>query len=100
MPPAARTMPRNMAPKTRCWTRQNRYQYASPTYPAGSNTVVRRICEAAVGLGVDLELQRQTSRYLHRGREAQDPVGLEPFRPPEIDRIADAQVNRITPATT
>jgi hypothetical protein len=50
-----------------------------------------------VSVGVDLELQPQAPRYLHLGREAQETVGIEALHPPEIDRVADPQVDGIAP---
>ena len=51
-----------------------------------------------VSVGVDLELQPQTPRYLHLRREAQETAGFEPLHPPEIDGVPDAQVDRIASA--
>jgi hypothetical protein len=52
-----------------------------------------------VSVGVDLELQPQTPRYLHLGREAQETARFEALHPPEIDGVADAQVDGIASAT-
>lgn len=49
-------------------------------------------------VGVDLELQPQAPRYLHLGREAQETVGLVALHPPEIDGVANAEVDGIASA--
>ena len=42
-----------------------------------------------------LELQPETPRYLHLGREAEETAGFEALHAPEIDGVAVAQVDRV-----
>ena len=92
-------MPRSMRRKTQWCSGQE--------IPVCEAHVSRRVedgrladLDGAVSVGIDLELQPQPARYLHLGREAQEAVPLDPLDPPEVDRVADAQVDRIAPATT
>jgi hypothetical protein len=43
----------------------------------------------------NLELQPQASWDLHFRREAEEAVPLDPFHPPEVDRVTDAEVHLV-----
>jgi hypothetical protein len=49
-------------------------------------------------IGPDLELQPEAAGNLHLGRQAQEAVSLETFDSPEINRVADTEVDGVASA--